>query len=170
MNIWDFRDSNFFPNSIKNNRFLWHKWCCTRTNYYRWSSRSYKAGKCLQMTHLYSTTDLIKAFMSHWVSLLLFQVSWRTTWSSTSWGVTVCWKVSGSAGKVSPAGSSTVTSSRGTVAYSCASQSTSIDSVLLMIWFQWIFSDTKYWMLVSSLMDSSSTTRRPQWNCWSPSM
>lgn len=50
----------------------------------------------------------------YWVNLIL-QVWWRTSWSSTSSGVTVCWRVSESAGKVSPAESSMVTSSRGTI-------------------------------------------------------
>ena len=109
----------------------------------------------------------INVILLHYV-----KVWWRTSWSSTSWGVTVCWKVSESAERASPAESCMVTSSRGSSSYCpdllfnfsiihCLMEAKLISSSII--------ADTKYWMPVSSLRDNSLTTRRPQRNSWGPS-
>lgn len=51
--------------------------------------------------------------IDHQLMLTLLQVWWTITWSFTSYAVTVCWRGSGSAGKDSPAGFFTLTSSKG---------------------------------------------------------
>lgn len=50
-----------------------------------------------------------------WLTLTSLQVSWTITWSFTNCAATACWRGSGSAGRASPAGSSTPTSNKGQI-------------------------------------------------------
>lgn len=89
------------------------------------------------------------------------QGPWTTTWSCTSCAVTACWKVSGSVGRVFPAGSCTEISGRG---------KTPVQFSHLRVWSSSPHvTDTGSSTPAPSLRVSSSTARRRQRNCCPPS-
>ena len=102
------------------------------------------------------------------------QVLWKTTWSSISWGVMVCWKASESAERASPAESSMVTLSRGDASVRQFKFIAADLCVYINVWEITVAPissvDTKYWMPVLSQRDSSLTTRKLQRSCWAPLM